>query len=144
MIFKLPFQIISRMPEERGRLKESTMKLVYNIAGTISLLFAFIGIILPVLPTTPFILISAACYYKGSKKLHNWLLKNPIFGPIIKDYEKHRGMKKTTKIKALLIMWSAVLASSFFILETLLMRAIIITIAIIGTIVMIRVKTIID
>jgi hypothetical protein len=132
------------MPEERSRLKESTMKLVYNIAGTISLLFAFIGIILPVLPTTPFVLISAACYYKGSEKLHNWLLKNPFFGPIIMDYEKHRGMKKTTKIKALLIMWSAVLASSFFILETLLMRAIIIIIAFIGTVVMIRVKTIID
>jgi hypothetical protein len=132
------------MPEERSRLKESTMKLVYNIAGTISLLFAFIGIILPVLPTTPFVLISAACYYKGSEKLHNWLLKNPFFGPTIMDYEKHRGMKKTTKIKALLIMWSAVLASSFFILETLLMRAIIIIIAFIGTVVMISVKTIID
>ena len=130
------------MAKGTDRVKDSSLKFFYNIVGSISLLLAFIGVILPVVPTTPFVLISAACYYKGSRKLHNWLLQNQLFGPIIKDYEKHRGMRRTTKLKALFIMWCAVLASTFLFLETLFMRAIVILIAIIGTVVMTRIKTI--
>ena len=65
-----------------------------------------------------------------------------MFGPIIKDYEKHGGMRKTTKIKALTIMWTAVLSSALLILNTLTMRALVLLIAIIGTVYMLRVKTI--
>jgi hypothetical protein len=131
------------MAKEKNRVKHSTIKqLFYNILGSISLLFAFIGVILPVVPTTPFVLISAACYYKGSKKIHNWLQQNKVFGPIIRDYEEHGGMRKNSKIRALTIMWIAVTLSTFLILQTLFMRVIVILIAAIGTVVMLRVKTI--
>ena len=125
-----------------GGIGDKSMKLIYNLLGTISLIFAFIGVVLPVIPTTPFVLLSAACYYKGSERLHNWLTHNEVFGPIIKDYEKHGGMKKATKIKALTLMWTAVLASALFILKTLTMKALVLLIAVIGTVSMLRVKTI--
>ena len=126
----------------KGRVREETLKLFYNIIGTVSLFFGFIGVILPVIPTTPFVLLSAACYYKGSERLHGWLSRSEIFGPIIRDYEEHRGMRKATKMKALTIMWAAVMASTLLILDTFAMRALILLIAVIGTASMLRVKTI--
>jgi uncharacterized membrane protein YbaN (DUF454 family) len=125
-----------------GRVGEETLKLVYNIIGTVSLFFGFIGVLLPIIPTTPFVLLSAACYYKGSERLHGWLSGNEVFGPMIRDYEEHGGMRKATKIKALTIMWVAVLASTLLILDTLTMRTLILLIAVIGTASMLRVKTI--
>lgn len=130
------------MVKAPGSVGEKTLKLVYNIIGTVSLFFAFIGVVLPIIPTTPFVLLSAACYYKGSERLHGWLSHNELFGPIIRDYEEHRGMRKATKIKALTIMWAAVLASALLILNTLKMRALVILIAVIGTVSMLRIKTI--
>jgi len=123
-------------------LREKTAKLIYNIIGTISLIIAFIGVVLPVLPTTPFVLLSAACYYKGSERLHGWLSSNKVFGPIIRDYEEHKGMKKTTKIRALTIMWAAVLTSAFIILSTWTMQALVILVAVVGTVAMLRTKTV--
>jgi uncharacterized membrane protein YbaN (DUF454 family) len=125
-----------------GSVGEKTLKLIYNIIGTVSLVFAFIGIVLPIIPTTPFVLLSAACYYKGSERLHGWLSRNEVFGPIIRDYEEHRGMRKATKVKALTVMWAAVLASALLILDTLTMRALVLLIAVIGTVSMLRIKTI--
>jgi len=130
------------MVRETGRVGEKTLKVIYNIIGTISLMFAFIGVVLPIIPTTPFVLLSAACYYKGSERLHSWLSHNEIFGPIIRDYEEHEGMRKATKIKALTMMWAAVLTSALLILDTLTMRALVVLIAVIGTVSMLRIKTI--
>ena len=125
-----------------GRVGEKTQKLIYNIMGTVSLAFAFIGVILPIIPTTPFVLLSAACYYKGSKRLHSWLSRNEMFGPIIRDFEEQGGMRKITKIKALTIMWTAVLASALLILDTLTMQALVVLVAVIGTVSMLKIKTI--
>jgi len=130
------------MVKPKGRVGEETLKLFYNIIGTVSLFFGFIGVLLPILPTTPFVLLSAACYYKGSERLHGWLSRSEMFGPMIKDYEEHGGMRKATKMKALTIMWTAVLGSTLLILDTLTMRALILIVAVIGTASMLRVKTI--
>jgi uncharacterized membrane protein YbaN (DUF454 family) len=125
-----------------GSIGEKTLKLIYNIIGTVSLVFALIGVVLPIIPTTPFVLLSAACYYKGSERLHGWLSRNELFGPIIRNYEEHGGMRKATKIKALTIMWAAVLTSALLVLDTLKMRALVLLIAVIGTVSMLRIKTI--
>jgi len=130
------------MVKPRGRVGEETLKLFYNIIGTVSLFFGFIGVILPIIPTTPFVLLSAACYYKGSERLHGWLSRNEVFGPMIRDYEEHGGMRRATKMKALTIMWAAVLGSALLILDTLTMRVLILLVAVIGTASMLRVKTI--
>ena len=130
------------MSESTSRIEDKHLNLIYNILGTISLIFAFVGIVLPIIPTTPFVLLSAACYYKGSERLHSWLTQNKIFGPIIKDYEEQGGMRKTTKIKALTIMWTAVLASALLILDTLIMRVVVLLIALIGTVSMLRIRTV--
>ena len=77
--------------------------------GTISLALGIIGIFLPLLPTTPFILLAAACYCRGSEKMHTWLIEHKVFGKYIKDYEEERGIRKKAKITAIVTMWASIL-----------------------------------
>lgn len=72
---------------------------LFILAGWLSLAAGFIGIFLPLLPTTPFVLLAAYCFSKGSKKLHLWLYEHPWFGDMIKDWEKHGAI--SLKIKCL-------------------------------------------
>lgn len=70
------------------------------IIGTISLVVGIIGIVLPLLPTTPFLLISAACYARSSKKFYVWLLSNRWFGQYIRDWRAGKGIPLSAKITA--------------------------------------------
>lgn len=65
--------------------------------GLLSLLLGIVGVFLPLLPTTPFILLSAYCFSKSSKRLHLWLLNHKLFGPLISDWEKHGVIRYKTK-----------------------------------------------
>jgi uncharacterized membrane protein YbaN (DUF454 family) len=116
-------------------------RLIYIAVGIISLSLGIIGIILPVLPTTPFILLTGYCFYRGSPRFHNWLMRHPSFGPIIREYSNGEGMKKSSKIKALALTWSMVLLTAIFVLKTLEMRVLILGVAVIGTVIILRLKT---
>lgn len=116
--------------------------------GTICLTFGAIGIILPVLPTTPFLLASAACYYKSSPRMHKWLLNNKWFGEYIKNYTEGKGIPKRTKIIALTLLWVTIIVSTLFFLDNLLpgflvlpLQIIMLSVAIIITIHLIRFPT---
>jgi len=85
--------------------------LVLTLFGFIFLSIGFIGIILPILPTTPFVLISAVCFSVGNKKIFNLLEKNPIFGQYIENYRKKIGIKKSLKIISIAILWTGLIVS---------------------------------
>jgi hypothetical protein len=80
-------------------------KLLYIVFGTISLVLGIIGIILPLLPTTPFLLVTAACYIRSSKRLYTWLINNRYFGSYIKNYRESKIVPKHLKLKALIVLW---------------------------------------
>lgn len=63
-----------------------------------------LGVFLPVLPTTPFMLLAAACFARSSRRIHHWLLSNPTFGPIIDEWHTHRSMPYRAKRTALLLI----------------------------------------
>jgi len=77
-------------------------KLIYFYLGLFFLVLGFIGVLLPVVPTTPFILLAAFCFSKGSEKFHNWLLKNRIFGKMIQEWEEHKVISLAGKRAATL------------------------------------------
>jgi uncharacterized membrane protein YbaN (DUF454 family) len=79
-----------------------------------------IGLVLPLLPTTPFLLAAAACYFKSSPRMHRWLLNNKWFGEYIRNYTEGKGLTKRTKITALSVLWATITFSTFFILDRLL------------------------
>src|SRR3989337_3676982 len=90
----------------------------FVIVGTVFLGLGVLGIALPVLPTTPFLLLSAACYYKGSKRMHNWLLNNKWFGGYIRNYMEGRGIPLRTKAFAMALLWLLFGYWALFILNT--------------------------
>jgi hypothetical protein len=117
-------------------------------AGTICLVLGAIGIVLPILPTTPFLLASAACYYKSSSKMHKWLIHNKWFGEYIRNYQEGKGIPIKTKIIALTVLWVTIGVSTFFFLERILptflvlpMQLTMIIVAILVTIYMSRLPT---
>jgi len=89
------------------------MKLVLNLVGVLALVLGVIGIVVPLLPTTPFLLLAAACFARGSQRMHGWLLNNPVFGKFISDYEQGKGIPARAKALALLMMWSSLLLAAW-------------------------------
>lgn len=74
--------------------------LIFNLLGLCSLILGLLGVILPILPTTPFILLAAYFFSKGDNRLHSWLLENKLFGPMIHNWEKHKVIQLKAKIWA--------------------------------------------
>ncbi|MFD1064721.1 YbaN family protein [Oceanobacillus locisalsi] len=97
--------------------------------GSLSLGLGIIGIILPLLPTTPFLLLSAACYAKSSERLYHWLLENRYFGSYIKNYRAGKGIPLKAKITAVTVLW---LSLSFTIIFVIPLIAVKILLALIG------------
>ncbi|WP_080872051.1 YbaN family protein [Oceanobacillus timonensis] len=84
--------------------------------GSLSLGLGIIGIILPLLPTTPFLLLSAACYAKSSERLYHWLLENKYFGSYIKNYRAGKGIPLKAKITAVTVLWLSLSFTIFFVI----------------------------
>lgn len=87
---------------------------MFNVAGTIALGVGLLGIFLPLLPTTPFVLLAAACYARGSERFHQWLLANRTFGPMVYEWEQHRSLPYRTKVTAIVLMSTTMAISIAF------------------------------
>jgi uncharacterized membrane protein YbaN (DUF454 family) len=111
----------------------------YIVAGTFFLIIGIIGIILPILPTTPFLLLTAYCYARGSKKLHHWLLTNKWCGKYISDYQDGKGIPMKAKVVAIIVLWATILFSVYYILTIIYIQ---ITLLLIATFVTIHLLTI--
>ena len=97
---------------------------VFVIAGTLALVLGVVGIILPVLPTTPFLLLAAICYMRGSQRLYNALLRNRFVGNYVSNYLEGRGMSLTNKIWTITLILVAILCTAFLLTESLAVRII--------------------
>ena len=93
-------------------------------SGWLAIVLGVIGIALPLLPTTPFILLAAGCFAKSSPRFHQWLLQHAFFGPLINTYQGDRCLPKDVKIKAIIFIW-VTLGISIFLLNILWLRIII-------------------
>lgn len=86
-----------------------TARLFWRLAGLVSLALGILGIFLPLLPTTPFVLLSAFCFSRGSQRLHDWLLSHPRLGPPIHEWRDHGAISKKAKGLAAIAMLLAFL-----------------------------------
>ena len=126
-------------------LKTSTPKKIvrafFFITGSISLVLGGIGIVLPILPTTPFLLLALACYLRSSERMTQWMLTNKYFGKYIKNYKEGKGIPLKTKLFALIILWATIVYSAFFIIPIWIIQIILFLIAIAVTLHLIRLPT---
>jgi len=116
------------------------MKLVFKIIGTISLCLGLIGIFIPILPTTPFLLLSATLYAKSSDKLYQWLMSNPRLGPYIKNFRENRTLPLRVKIISVSTLWCTILLSVYLV-EMLFVRLLLLFVAVAVTMHILHYKT---
>lgn len=116
-------------------------KQLFIILGVLSLILGIVGIFIPLLPTTPFLLLAAALFFRGSEKLYAWLINHRIFGNYIRNFREHNAIPLSTKIYSITTLWALILYSVVFILQDWYFQAGLIIIAIAVTIHILHYKT---
>lgn len=101
----------------------------------------FVGVFVPGLPTTTFLLIAAWCFYRSSPKAHQWLMEHRLLGPYVRDFLNGKGMPMRSKVIALTMIWLTCGSSAAFFIRPLWLRAVVLLCGVIGTVVILRVPT---
>jgi len=87
-----------------GRVTRAMVRAAWLVAGIGFLGLGALGAVLPLLPTTPFLLVAAFAFARGSQRLHAWLLGHPRFGPLIRDWQAHGAIRPRTKRLSVVVM----------------------------------------
>lgn len=116
------------------------MKILLNVIGCIAVVLAIIGIFLPLLPTTPFLLLASACFVRGSDRMHRWLRNHAMFGEYLRNFEDKRALPLRAKVLSLVLLWPSMIYS-IYLVKPLLLRGMLLTIAVGVTIMILRMKT---
>lgn len=87
--------------------------MAFTVIGVVCVALGVLGIALPVLPTTPFLLLAAALFARSSERLHGWLLHHRVLGRYIRDFMEERAIPRRVKIVSISMLWAAILASIF-------------------------------
>lgn len=107
------------------------MKRVLLTAGGITALsLGIIGIFIPLLPTTPFLLLASACFLKSSERLYSWLTGHRLLGRYILCYQKHRALSITAKITTITLLWATIISSALLFISSIWVKALLLLIAI--------------
>lgn len=111
------------------------------IAGVISVFLAFLGIFLPILPTTPFLLLAAFLFSKSSDKFYSWLINNRLFGSFIKNYREGKGVSRQAKFISLTSLWLVMGSTIIYAIHIIYIKILLLLIAIAVTIHLLRIPT---
>ena len=110
--------------------------MLFVFLGTLSFCIGVIGVFVPGLPTTPFLLLAASLYVRSSDKLYRKLISNKYFGSYIIEYRANKGLSKKVKLYAIAAMWLMICISCFFFYSDLIIKLVVVIVGLIGTIVM--------
>ena len=117
------------------------MKIFLIIVGSVSLVLGVLGIFLPMLPTTPFLLLAAALFLRGNKNLHDWLMNHPRLGTYIANFTQHKAIPLRVKIVSVSTLWLTLLYCAICVAEHWALRGMFIAIAVGVTIHILSYKT---
>ena len=109
-------------------------KVLYISIGILSVCLGIIGIFVPGLPTTPFLLLSSWLFYKSSKRMHDFLHRSKWLGDYIRRYESKQGVSWTSKLISIGCMWTMISISAFVVLENWHFRILLLVLGLIGTV----------
>jgi len=128
------------MKTEQKPLKRSIRALLI-ILGTLCVALGVLGMFLPVLPTTPFLLLAAACYARSSERFYHWLMTNRWFGEYIRNYREGRGIPLKQKIATILVLWLTIGSTAWLAISQWWVRLILLGTAAGVTIHLVKIKT---
>ena len=106
------------------------LRIVLIIAGCLSLALGVIGIFIPLLPTTPFLLLASYLFLKSSVRLRYWLINHKYLGSYIQNFQIHKAIPLKVKITSVILLWITILTSAFLFVDKTWLRLILIGIAI--------------
>jgi uncharacterized protein len=129
------------MKKQPSQVKKPLVRALLIGLGTLCVVLAVLGIFLPLLPTTPFLLLAAWCYIRSSTKLHRWLINHPWFGDYIYYYQRYRAISLHVKVSSLVMLWLTIGYSVIWAIESWGVRALLIAIAVGVTTHLVRLKT---
>ena len=107
---------------EQDLFESKVLRVLMIIIGTIAVVLGVIGIFLPVLPTTPFLLLAAILYARSSKRFYQWLMTNRFFGSYIKNYREKKGVPLKVKVFTIALLWGTISISAFFFVSNIFVR----------------------
>jgi uncharacterized protein len=122
-------------------MKTRIIKFIFIVSGITCVILGFIGIFLPVLPTTPFLLLAAFFFARSSDRFLHWLLNNRLFGSYIRNYREGRGMTLRNKVFTLSMLWLTIGITAVFAVDSLWLRLLLIGIASGVTFHLVRINT---
>ena len=109
-------------------------------AGSLCIVLAVLGVFLPLLPTTPFLLLASACYVRSSERLHGWLMGNRLLGGYIRNFKERRGLPLRAKVTTVVLLWLPLLYSVYR-LDLLWLEALLVLMGLIWSVLIFRMKT---
>jgi len=116
-------------------------KTLLALCGLISVGLGIAGIFLPLLPTTPFLLLAAACFLRGSPRLYDWLLNHRRLGPYLRQYREHRAIPRQTKLATLVLLWCTLAFSGLVVMDSLWIRILLLAVGVGVTLHVLTIKT---
>ncbi len=125
----------------KRKITSNLSKWVLIITGSFFTGLGILGIFLPLLPTTPFLLLAAACYIRSSERFYNWLINNKWLGNYIKNYLEGKGVSLKAKVFSISFLWITIGYSIVFVVNIFSIRVILILIAIGVTIHLLSIRT---
>lgn len=126
---------------QKDKKSDSFLRRLLIFLGTIFVGLGILGIFIPILPTTPFLLLAAACYTRSSKRFYHWLLNNRWFGSYIKNYKEEKKIPLKVKIFTVSLLWITIMLSVIFVANITYIRIILILIAVAVTIHILSLRT---
>lgn len=137
---------MTEVRQQSNAEKESMSKLRVRKAllvaiGVLAVGLGTVGVFVPLLPTTPFLLLAAACFIRSSNRLYVWLIRHRWFGSYIRNYREHRAITLTTKIAMLTLLWGAIGYAAVFVVPVWWVRALLGVIVVGVTIHLLQLKT---
>ncbi|OFW62010.1 MAG: hypothetical protein A2133_09160 [Actinobacteria bacterium RBG_16_64_13] len=102
---------------------------LFLVGGSLALAVGILGVVLPVLPTTPFLIVAAACYARGSLRCYRWLVSNRVFGRYLDDYLNGRGVTWRVKAGVVLFLWGMITVTAVLLAEALWLRILLFAVA---------------
>jgi uncharacterized membrane protein YbaN (DUF454 family) len=113
---------------------------VFVALGFVAVAVGAVGIVVPLLPTTPLLLLAAYLFWRGSPRWHAWLLNNGLLGSFIRDYVEHRAVPMRSKVIALVVLWSSI-GVSFVVVGTWYVGVVLAAIGVAVSVHVLRLKT---
>lgn len=128
------------MSRAQGDPVDRTRRLILKGVGILSVGLGLAGAFLPLLPTTPFVLLASACFARSSPRLNRWLHDHEVLGPPLAAWEEHRALPRRAKIAAIGLLW-VTLPISVYLLGNLYVRLALVAVLLVATMMLARIPT---